>query len=208
MISSDSRKKPDRILGLTGGIASGKSTVSGLFRELGARVICADDLARQVVCPGAPALDEVARTFGDEYITSDGELNRPRMGELVFADPDARRRLEAILHPRIRQAFADQVAGFLQADPKAIVVYDAPLLLEVNADREVAKVVLVQVPRAVQIDRLMSRDNLSREQAVQRIDAQMSPELRRARADEVLDGQASLDVLRTRLKEIMRSLPG
>jgi dephospho-CoA kinase len=207
MTCTDSKKKPKRILGLTGGIASGKSTVSGLFRELGAQVICADDLARQVVRPGAPALGEIARVFGAEYLTGNGELNRSRMGELVFADPDARQKLEAILHPRIRQAFTDQVAVFLQADPKAVIVYDAPLLLEVNADLEVAKVVLVQVPRAVQVDRLMSRDNLSQEQAMQRIDAQMAPELRRARADEILDGQAPLEVLRVRLKEIMRSLP-
>jgi len=206
MTSIGSRKSPERIIGLTGGIASGKSTVSALFIELGAAVICADDLARQVVCAGAPSLAEIANTFGDDYLTADGALDRQRMGALVFSDPAARRRLESILHPRIRHAFLDKVKALRTDDPHGIIVYDAPLLLEVGADREVDKVLVMHVERPIQMARLMDRDGLSEVEAAQRIDAQMPPQERLARADEVLDGTASAAMLKSRLAAIMASL--
>jgi len=206
MTSSGSRKSPERILGLTGGIASGKSTVSALFKELGARVICADDLARQVVCPGAPALAEIAAEFGADYVTPQGALDRKRLGARVFAEPAARRHLEKILHPRIRQAFVDAVVVLRRDDPAVVIVYDASLLLEVGADREVAKVLVMDVDRATQTARLMARDGLTETEAAQRIDAQMSPEQRLSRADEVLDGTAPLAMLKARIAAIMAAL--
>jgi len=206
MTSIGSRKSPERILGLTGGIASGKSTVSALFTELGAQVICADELARQVVRPGAPALAEIASVFGAAYLTQSGELDRKRMGERVFAEPAARRQLEAILHPRIRQAFVDRVTALRRDDPQGVIVYDAPLLLEVGADREVAKVLVVDVDRSTQIARLVVRDGLTEAEAAQRIDAQMAAKERLARADEVLDGTAPAIVLKSRLAAIMAAL--
>ncbi|MBI5137879.1 MAG: dephospho-CoA kinase [Nitrospirae bacterium] len=203
-----SRKSSSRVLGLTGGIAAGKSTVSALLTELGCKVICADALARRVVAPGSPALAEIARRFGPEYLDAHGALDRARMGELVFHDADARRALEAILHPRIRQAFAADVAAIRAADPRAVIVYDAPLLLEVGADKEVERVIVVHVPRAIQVARLMHRDGLTEDAALRRIDAQMPAEERLRAADHVLDGTAPPDLLRHQLAAIVAALDG
>lgn len=203
-----SRKSSRRILGLTGGIAAGKSAVSALLTELGCRVICADELARRVVAPGSPALAEIAETFGPEFIAPDGSLDRKRMGKLVFGDAAARRRLEGILHPRIRQEFAADVAAIRRDDPKAVIVYDAPLLFEVGADREVDQVLLIRVPRVVQLARLMQRDGLSEDEATRRIDAQIAPEARLQAADHVLDGTAPLDLLKRQLASILAALDG
>ena len=198
--------RPRRILGLTGGIGAGKSTVSAMLAELGCHIICADDLARQVVVPGAPALDEIATHFGPEFLTEAGELNRPRMGALVFEKPTARRDLEAILHPRIRQAFHQAVREIRRTDPNGVVVYDAPLLLEVGADKEVTQVVVVDVDRATQIARVMARDGLTEAEAARRIDAQMDRKERLSRADHVIDGTAPAEVVRRQLKRVLEAL--
>jgi dephospho-CoA kinase len=203
-----SRKSSSRILGLTGGIAAGKSTVSALLVELGCKVICADALARRVVAPGSPALAEIARRFGPEFLDAHGALERGRMGELVFQDADARRALEAILHPRIRKAFGADVAAIRAADPDAVIVYDAPLLLEVGADEEVERVIVVHVPRATQVARLMHRDGLTEDAAQRRIDAQMPAGERLRAADHVLDGTAPPDLLRRQLAAIVAALDG
>ncbi len=198
--------RPKRILGLTGGIGAGKSTVSALLSELGCHIVCADDLARRVVAPGAPALDEIATRFGPEFLTDKGELDRQRMGELVFSTPSARRDLEAILHPRIREAFHRAVRHSRQDNPDRVVVYDAPLLLEVGADKEVTRVVVVDVDRATQIARVVARDGLTEAEAARRIDAQMDRQQRLARADHVIDGTAPLETIRLQLQRIVAAL--
>jgi len=194
------------VLGLTGGIASGKSTVAALLTELGARVVCADTLAREVVAPGTPGLAAVAARFGADYLTADGRLDRARLGRLVFADPQARRDLEALLHPRIRRAFADAVARIRAEAPEAVVVYDAPLLIEAGADREVDRVIVVAVDEGVQVKRLMARDGLSEAEATARIRAQMPAAERLAHADVVIDGTAPPARIRERLADLLAEM--
>lgn len=194
------------VLGLTGGIASGKSTVAALLTELGARVVCADTLAREVVAPGTPGLAAVLARFGAEYLNAEGGLDRSRLGRLVFADPEARRDLEAILHPLIRRAFADAVARIRAEAPDAVVVYDAPLLIEAGADREVDRVIVVAVDEGVQVRRLMARDGLSADEARARIRAQLPPAERLRHADVVIDGTAPRERIRERLAALLADL--
>lgn len=161
-------------MGLTGGIASGKSAVSRQLAELGCRVVDADVLAREVVAPGEPAWRAIVAEFGREVLGPDGQLDRKRLGALVFADPARRKILEAITHPVImarRQAILDAWAaeGF-----DGIVVLDIPLLIEVGAAAHVDRVVLVYAERDVQLERLMGRDTFDRAEAERRIASQMS----------------------------------
>jgi dephospho-CoA kinase len=206
--SRGSRNRPRRpgrgvLLGLTGGIAAGKSTVAAVLTELGAVVISADDLAREVVLPGTPALSEIARRFGAEYIGPDGRLDRKALGRRVFSDPDARRALEAIVHPRIREAFEARLACIRAADPKAVVVYDAPLLIEAGAHEAVDRVIVVAVDEATQLRRLMARDGLTEPEARARLAAQLPLEARLKHADEVVDGTLPPARLKARLKAIL-----
>ncbi len=169
-------------------------------------MICADDLARQVVAPGTPALTEIIQHFGSQYRTPEGTLDRQQMGKMVFSDPLARRALEAILHPRIREAFQTKLRSTRMANQDGVVVYDAPLLLEVGADREVTRVVVVHVSRDVQLHRVMTRDGLSETEAACRIDAQMDPEVRLSRADDVIDGTLPIEDIRRQLVQIISAL--
>lgn len=175
-----------RLVGLTGGIATGKSTFAAALRALGAPVVDADALARQVVAPGAPALAEVARAFGPGVLQADGALDRQALGALVFADPAARRRLEAITHPAIRQAMLAETAR-LAAAGHDLAFYDAPLLFEVGLDQAMALVVVVFAPPEAQLARLAARDGLSRAQAEARLAAQLPVAEKAARADVVVD---------------------
>lgn len=175
-----------RLVGLTGGIATGKSTFAAALRAQGAPVVDADALARQVVAPGAPALAEVARAFGPGVLQADGTLDRQALGALVFADPAARRRLEAITHPAIRQAMLAETAR-LAAAGHDLAFYDAPLLFEVGLDQAMALVVVVFAPPEAQLARLAARDGLSRAQAEARLAAQLPVAEKAARADVVVD---------------------
>lgn len=174
-----------RVLGLTGGIGSGKSLVAGFFRELGAEVIDADQLAREVVEPGQPALGEIREAFGDEVLLSDGRLNRPRLAAVIFNDESARRRLNAITHPRIQQRMGQLVTA--RAERPGLLILDIPLLYESERAGMVEKVIVVWVDRATQLRRLIERDHLTPEQAARRLAAQMPLDDKRARADEVID---------------------
>jgi len=207
--SRNRRRRPGHgggpLLGLTGGIAAGKSTVAAVLTELGAKVISADALARAVVEPGTPALAEIAARFGQEFIGPDGRLDRKALGAKVFADPDARRALEAIVHPRIREAFEAEVSGIRAEDPDAVVVYDAPLLIEAGADAAVDRVIVVVVDEATQVRRLMARDGLTEREARDRLAAQLSLEERLKHADEVVDGTLPPAMLRARLEAILEA---
>lgn len=191
------------VIGLTGGIASGKSTVSALFLELGAEVICADQLAREVVAPGTDGLKQVVDHFGPEMLREDGSLNREKLGARVFADPQERRVLEAMLHPLIRKEFDREVARIRKENPEKTIVYDAPLLIEAKAHKQVDRVLVVAVDRATQIKRLMERDGLSEGEAAQRIDAQITPRERQAHADRVIDGTSPTQALKETLKAVL-----
>lgn len=175
-----------RVVGLTGGIASGKSTFAAALRARGAAVVDADVLARAAVSPGSPALAEIAREFGADAIAPDGTLDRRWMAARVFSDPDARRRLEAITHPAVRRAMAEETAR-LGAAGHDLVFYDTPLLFEVGLDRTLDSVVVVWAPPEVQRARLAARDGLGAEEADARLAAQLPIEEKAARADFVVE---------------------
>ncbi|RAV06595.1 dephospho-CoA kinase [Paenibacillus sp. YN15] len=178
-------------IGLTGGIACGKSTVSRLLASRGAIVIDADILAREVVEPGAPALLEVVRTFGQSVLHEDGTLNRKELGKLVFEDEARRKRLEELLHPAIIQLLQERMAEAERLQPDKLVVADVPLLYEAQMEDLFQEVLVVAADRGVQLERLMTRNGLSREEAEQRINAQMPIEWKKEWADTVIDNSGT-----------------
>ena len=190
-----------RVVGLTGGIASGKSTVGRMFVELGARLVDADLLARQVVEPGKPAWGEIVDRFGQGVLNPDQTLNREKLGEIIFRDPAKRQVLNDITHPRIGAEMLDQIQRF-QQEGAAVVLIDAALLLESPATSWIRPVVVVAAAEEVQAERILQRDGLSREQALARIQSQMSEEERQARADFVIDNSGTLEDLRRRVEEV------
>ncbi len=178
---------PIRLVGLTGGIATGKSTAARRFARAGCTVIDADQVAREVVRPGTPALAEIAAAFGPEVIRADGSLDRERLGRIVFADPRARARLNAIVHPRVHDEVERRFAEARRRDPGGLVVYDVPLLFETGSEGRFDLVVVVFAPPEVQQARLMARDGLDPVQARRRVDAQMGIGEKAARAHVVLE---------------------
>jgi len=187
-------------VGLTGGVASGKSTVAAVLRDLGALVIDADQLAREVVEPGTPGLAAVVEAFGPEVLTEDGRLDRPALGARVFADEDARRRLEHIVHPLVRARAAELEAA---AVPGTLVVHDIPLLTETGQAGAFDAVLVVDVPVATQVERMARDRGWSREDAQARVAAQASREERRAVATYVIDNTGTRDDLRERVTEVV-----
>lgn len=190
-------------VGLTGGIASGKSTVSAVLAELGAVVVDADLLAREVVARGTPGLAAVVAEFGDGVLTPDGDLDRPAMGSIVFADPAARRRLEAIVHPLVHRRGAELEA---QAPPDAVVVHDIPLLAEGGRAASFDAVVVVDVPTDLQVARMVRDRGWTREDAESRIAAQATRADRLAIATHVIDNTGSLEELRARVEQVYAEL--
>lgn len=175
-----------RIIGLTGGIASGKSSVARLLERLGAAVIDADQLARDAVLPGTPAHAAIVAEFGENILLDDGTLDREALGTTVFRDPEARRRLEAIVHPAIRR-LAEVRLQQLRDKGVEIAVYMAPLLIEAGAVERVDEVWVVYLDRTNQLERLMKRDRLSEEDAVRRIESQMPLDVKRLYGKVVID---------------------
>lgn len=191
-----------RRVGLTGGIGSGKSAVSALLADLGATVVDADALAREVVAAGTPGLAEIEREFGSAVIGADGTLDRPAVARVVFDDPDARARLEAIIHPRVRERAAEIEAQARAHDPSAVVVHDVPLLVETGQQGAYDLVVVVDVPTEVQLQRLVSLRGMPRAEAQARVAAQASRDARLAAADVVIDNSGSLDDLARRVQQV------
>ena len=185
-------------VGLTGGIASGKSTVARLFGELGADVIDTDEIARTLVLPGSPVLAWIVERFGADLLTPDGALDRRRLRTIVFADPEARRQLEARLHPPIRtEALARAAAS---TAPYAILV--VPLLFESGFDRLVDRKLVVDCPESQQLERLIARDGIGRAEARAMLAAQMSREERKQRADDCIDNSSSFESTQSRVREL------
>lgn len=192
-------------VGLTGGIASGKSAVSKRLAEHGAIIIDADILAREALEPGTSGLEEVVDTFGSGVLTEAGALDREALGQIVFADEDARAKLNAIVHPRVRDA---RNALRAQAPEDAVVVEDIPLLVETGQADRFDVVVVVSAPVEQRLDRIVRHRNTSREDAQARIDAQVSEAERTAVADVVLDNSGSLEELRAQVDELYEKLRG
>ena len=162
-----------KIIGLTGGIATGKSIVASVFRELGAILLDADVIARLVVLPHQPAWEDIVEFFGPQVVNEDESLNRAKIGEIVYNNPDSLTELNRITHPRIMQHYKDELRRIKTEQPDAVVVLEVPLLYETNMDKLCQQVIVVYVDRETQIKRLMKRDNISCEDAVKRINAQM-----------------------------------
>ncbi|HET9760110.1 MAG TPA: dephospho-CoA kinase [Nocardioidaceae bacterium] len=190
-------------VGLTGGVASGKSTVAALLRELGAVVVDSDVLAREVVEPGTPGLAAVVEAFGPEVLTADGRLDRPALGAVVFGDEPARRRLEGILHPLIRARAAELEAA---APAGTVVVHDIPLLVETGQADRFDAVVVVDVPVETQVARMVRDRGMSREDALARVKAQASREERLAVATHVVENTGTREDLRDRVTEVLEEL--
>lgn len=192
-------------VGLTGGIGSGKSEVSSRLAAKGAVVIDADLLAREVVAPGTDGLREVVEAFGNEVLTVEGALDRPALGKLVFGDEPALRKLEAIIHPRVRARAAEIEAS---ADPDAVIVHDIPLLVETGQADRFDLVLVVDVPPELQVARLVANRGMSEDEARARIASQATREQRLAAADVVVPNDGSLAELDTRIDEIWPRLIG
>jgi len=190
-------------VGLTGGIGAGKSEVSQRLAAQGATVIDADAVAREVVGPGTPGLAEVVEAFGRGVLRQDGSLDRPRLGEIVFADPDLRATLNSIVHPRVaaRMSELEQAAG-----TAGVVVHDVPLIAENGLASTYDVVVVVDAPRRVQADRLVRHRGMTREQAMARIGAQASRKQRLAIAGIVIDNSGSLSELDRQVGELWTEL--
>jgi dephospho-CoA kinase len=193
-----------RLVGLTGGIGSGKSTVARLIAELGVPVLDADRLAREVVAPGQPAHADIAAAW-PEVIAPDGAIDRKRLGTIVFADPDARRRLEAITHPRIH-ALCDRRAVELAQQGHRLAFYEASLLVETGRHRDLDGLVVVTASEETQVRRTVARDGLTAGEARARIAAQL-PQADKVRvATDVIDNDGSLEATRAEVTRLVRRL--
>ncbi|MBI5568785.1 MAG: dephospho-CoA kinase [Desulfomonile tiedjei] len=193
------------VVGLTGGIAAGKTTVSRLFEDLGVPVICADELAREAVEPGAPALADIRRVFGPTVIDDAGGLDRVGMAKVVFQDPAKRKILEEIVHPRVAEA-KEKRLGELQRAGHRIVMVDVPLLYESGWDHLFDLVIVVYAPAQVQLERLMQRDHMPLEEARSRLDAQMPIEDKRKLADRVVDNSGTPEQTRAQVQRTWEEL--
>jgi dephospho-CoA kinase len=193
-------------VGLTGGIASGKSTVAAMLEERGARLVDADAVAREVVRPGQPVLEEIKAVFGPEMVDREGRLDRARLRERIFGDEDARRRLNALVHPAVARRVGRELERLAAAEPGGVAVVDVPLLFETNTAHRYDQVVVVWVPREVQAQRLMDRDGLDRAQAEQALQAQMPLDEKRRLANFVVDNSHGLQETRKQVEALWSRL--
>ncbi len=193
-------------VGLTGGIASGKSAVAAAFARLGAKVLDADKVAREVVRPGRTAWTKLRQMFGAEFFHADGRLNRSKLRRLVFADPKRRSQLNEIVHPEVMREIERKSEQMMAKDPDAVFLVDVPLLLEVGAADRFDQVVVVHVSETVQRDRLMQRDGLSEEEATQALRTQLPLDHKVEQADFVIDNSGTLEETLAQVEKVWREL--
>lgn len=195
---TDSKDSKRLIVGLTGGIGSGKTAATDLFAEQGIDIVDADIVARQVVTPGAPALESIKAEFGDEYIDGEGLLNRAKLRALVFSDESAKQKLNAIMQPAIRTELLDQLT---QAKSRYVIL-SAPLLLENGLESYCQRVLVVDVPEALQVQRATNRDSVNEEQIKSIISSQIDRPTRLTKADDVIDNSGSLSELKIQVNQL------
>ncbi len=201
------RGNGDRLLvGLTGGIASGKSTVSDMLKELGASIIDFDVIAREVVQPGKPAWKDIVDYFGRQVLAEDGSLNRKKLSKIVFSDLEKRKKLESFTHPRIHEKFVEQVNDIVKEDPNAIIVVSVPLMIELNLQYMFHKNILVYIPQEKQIERLAKRDSISKEEAANILKAQLPIDEKKGYVDFIINNEGSIDETRKQVEELWKSL--
>lgn len=194
------------LVGLTGGIASGKSLVSKLLKELGAYVIDADEISHEVIQPGTPAYEEILEHFGEEILREDRTIDRAKLGELVFNDPASRAVLEGIVHPRVFAIEEDRRRKIAQQDPQAVIIFDAPLLIETRSHELMDRVILVYANCRTQLKRLMKRDRLDHNEAKRRLSAQLPLNDKKKYADYIIDGVVSPEEVAKQAEAIYREL--
>jgi len=190
------------VIGLTGGIASGKSTVSQMIKEQGIRVVDADVIAKEAVAKGTPALQQIVQTFGEDVLLPNGELNRQQLGAIIFSDEEKRKQLNAIVHPEVRKEMLKQRdEGVSQQE--TFVVLDIPLLFESQLESLVDRIIVVYTTPELQLSRLMNRNDLSEEEALNRIHSQQSLEEKCKKADRVIENTQDLAFIRKQLQNIL-----
>jgi len=194
-----------KLVGLTGGIASGKSTVAKILQSLGAAIVNADDLAREVVEPGHEAWKEIVASFGTDILQSDQTLDRQKLRTLIFNQPEARKRLESIIHPRVRALAEERIRQYAAAG-YPVVIYEVPLLFEGNLQEWLRPVILVACDVETQTARLQNRDHLTAADAEKHIAAQMSLKDKRRLADYVIENNGSLEDLERQTRQILEEL--
>lgn len=188
-------------IGLTGGIATGKSTVSALLINKGALLVDADVIAREVMLPGHPVLTAVADHFGQAVLLADGTLDRKKLGDIVFHDPSQRQALNNITHPAIRSEIRTQMESLEREHPNRLVVVDIPLLFESGLGHMFERVMVVYAPRVIQLERLMQRNQLNRDEASARIGSQMDIEEKKMKADIVIDNSGDAELTERQIDE-------
>lgn len=190
------------VIGLTGGIASGKSTVSQMIKEKGIRVVDADIIAKEAVSKGAPALHQIVQTFGEEVLLPNGELNRQQLGAIIFSDEEKRKKLNAIVHPEVRKEMLKQRDEGV-SNQETFVVLDIPLLFESKLEGLVDRIIVVYTTPELQLSRLMNRNDLSEEEALDRIHSQQPLEEKCQKADRVIENTKDLAFMRKQLENIL-----
>lgn len=196
------------VAGLTGGIATGKSTVAKIFEDAGAIIIDADKIARDVVGKGRPAYHEIVKQFGREVLLPDGEINRGYLADIIFNDSDKKKALNRIVHPFVLQAMAEKLEQLEKDTPDAVVILDVPLLIESGMHKDMSDVIVVYAPEHVQIKRLMARNNISETDALSRISSQMPIEEKKNLASILIDNSDTKERTRERTLEVYKCLRG
>ena len=194
------------VAGLTGGIGTGKSTVAAVFAEAGAVIIDADEIARDVVAKGRPAWCRIVAHFGRDVLLPDGDIDRKKLGAIIFNDARQKTHLDRIVHPHVMAETEQQLIEIERVQPQAVVILDVPLLIETGMDRDLDDVIVVYTPEAVQLKRLMRRDRLTAAEGLSRIRSQMPIEEKKMRATVVIDNSASPAVTRKRVLEVFADL--
>lgn len=195
-----------QVIGLTGGIATGKSTVSAILENAGAVIIDADRIARRVVKKNLPAYRQIVAQFGESVLLPDGEINRTALGNLIFNDSSKKQLLNSIVHPHVRRETDRQLRHIAKNNPNALVILDIPLLLEAGMRKDLSEVIVVYAPEHIQIRRLMERDHISQEDALARIRSQMPIEEKKSLATMVIDNSGSIESTRKQTLEIFQRL--
>jgi len=190
-------------IGLTGGIASGKSTVSNMLRKRSIPIVDADVCAREVVEPGEAAYLQIVETFGRDILFPDGTIDRKQLGQIIFSDEEKRKRLNGIVHPEVRKRMLSKVTDFKNAGEKAVVL-DIPLLIESRLTDWVDKVIVVYVPREVELTRLMERDHISQDAALMRMNAQMPLDDKKKYADVIIDNSGTISETENQLEVVLK----
>ena len=195
-----------QVIGLTGGIATGKSTVSAILENAGALIIDADRIAREAVKKGQPAYREIVEHFGETVLLPDGEINRSVLGDIIFNAPGKKQLLNKIVHPYVRKETHRQLQQIGRTEPNAIVILDIPLLIEAEMDKDLSEVIVVFVPEHIQIERLMQRDGISEADALARVRSQMPIEEKKDKATIIVDNSGSKENTRKQTLKIFHRL--